>query len=613
MVASVGSISIDLSTNAQKFATGFKSAATTVESQSARMAKSVAAVERGVSGIGSTLKTFVGGLAAGAGIAALASLGGAFEKLKETISEYDEIATNAKQSGLKADTYQALAFAAKQANVEQDAFNSSLTIFAKNAGLAEKGTGALYAGLQKLNPQLLQNIVNAKDQEERLKLVSDALAQTTDATQKAALAAVVFGKGGVEMARFLDQGRSSIDAIKKSAKDLGIIVPDELLARAGELDDKLDVLAKVIHVQLGEALINLAPGLTGAMQGFADLSKEINATSQAINNFVNNPSLENFAAILGDKIIPGSFIDKLSKGELIGRTPDVAELTTAIDFVKTKLAELQDQAAHGIDVHIEIDDATKSLDDLETQLRRIQIQAQAAANNSAGSIAALVESANKALSSTTTAAKPVLPNVTRYGGDPNKIELPDRSSSYQSNVNESGVGVRSYGADPYSKDTAEYTEDTADNVTSLDRNTKGYFRSLSSDMSGYTAQTNLVINKLSDVTAQAFAALPSSILAAVVQNNDSGATGTGKTMFGDSYDSQYGSYISSWGVGKVKRPGLTFPTTSSDGKYDTSVNVQQPGSDITLNYYAAAGESAETAKQRARDMYNELVLQASRA
>ncbi|RVC64048.1 hypothetical protein EN779_03030, partial [Mesorhizobium sp. M4B.F.Ca.ET.088.02.2.1] len=604
---------IDLSTNAQKFATGFKSAATTVESQSARMAKSVAAVERGVSGIGSTLKTFVGGLAAGAGIAALASLGGAFEKLKETISEYDEIATNAKQSGLKADTYQALAFAAKQANVEQDAFNSSLTIFAKNAGLAEKGTGALYAGLQKLNPQLLQNIVNAKDQEERLKLVSDALAQTTDATQKAALAAVVFGKGGVEMARFLDQGRSSIDAIKKSAKDLGIIVPDELLARAGELDDKLDVLAKVIHVQLGEALINLAPGLTGAMQGFADLSKEINATSQAINNFVNNPSLENFAAILGDKIIPGSFIDKLSKGELIGRTPDVAELTTAIDFVKTKLAELQDQAAHGIDVHIEIDDATKSLDDLETQLRRIQIQAQAAANNSAGSIAALVESANKALSSTTTAAKPVLPNVTRYGGDPNKIELPDRSSSYQSNVNESGVGVRSYGADPYSKDTAEYTEDTADNVTSLDRNTKGYFRSLSSDMSGYTAQTNLVINKLSDVTAQAFAALPSSILAAVVQNNDSGATGTGKTMFGDSYDSQYGSYISSWGVGKVKRPGLTFPTTSSDGKYDTSVNVQQPGSDITLNYYAAAGESAETAKQRARDMYNELVLQASRA
>ncbi|TIT88841.1 MAG: hypothetical protein E5W41_03120, partial [Mesorhizobium sp.] len=72
MPATVGSISIDLSTNAQKFASGFKSAATTVESQSARMAKSVAAVERNVASIGGTLKTFVGGLAAGAGVAAIA-------------------------------------------------------------------------------------------------------------------------------------------------------------------------------------------------------------------------------------------------------------------------------------------------------------------------------------------------------------------------------------------------------------------------------------------------------------------------------------------------------------------------------------------------------------
>ncbi|MDG4889286.1 hypothetical protein [Mesorhizobium sp. WSM4887] len=37
------------------------------------------------------------------------------------------------------------------------------------------------------------------------------------------------------------------------------------------------------------------------------------------------------------------------------------------------------------------------------------------------------------------------------------------------------------------------------------------------------------------------------------------------------------------------------------------------GSDITLNYYASAGESTETAKQRAREMYNELTLQAARS
>ncbi|RUX05473.1 hypothetical protein EOA30_12180 [Mesorhizobium sp. M8A.F.Ca.ET.059.01.1.1] len=87
MVATIGSIAIDLSTNASKFADGFKSSATTVEQQTARMAKSVAAVEKGVTGIGVTLKNFGAGLAAGVGLAALGSLDGAFGKLKETISE----------------------------------------------------------------------------------------------------------------------------------------------------------------------------------------------------------------------------------------------------------------------------------------------------------------------------------------------------------------------------------------------------------------------------------------------------------------------------------------------------------------------------------------------
>src|SRR5690349_10505345 len=129
MVATVGSISIDLSTNASKFATGFKSSATTVEQQSSRMAKSVAAVERQTALMAGTLKNFGTGLAAGAGLAAIASLGGAFDKLKETISEYDEIATNAKTTGLQTDTFQALSFAAKQANISQDSFNSALNIF----------------------------------------------------------------------------------------------------------------------------------------------------------------------------------------------------------------------------------------------------------------------------------------------------------------------------------------------------------------------------------------------------------------------------------------------------------------------------------------------------
>ncbi|MBZ9909008.1 hypothetical protein LB557_23650 [Mesorhizobium sp. BR115XR7A] len=608
MAATVGSISIDLVTNANSFASGFKSSAQTVEQQSARMAKSVAAVEKGVIGIGTTLKNFGVGVAAGVGLAALGSLSGAFQTLKQTISEYDEIATNAKQTGLKSDTFQALSFAAKQANIEQESFNTSLTIFAKNAGLAEKGTGALYSGLIKLNPQLLQNILNAKDQEERLKLVSDALAQTTDATQKAALAAVVFGKSGVEMARFLDQGRASIEAMKKTAQGLGIIVPDSLLQKAGELDDKLDLLSQVIHVQLGEALINLAPLLVDATAGFADFSKQINTTAASLENFVNNPSwanLENLVVALGgEKFREGSILDRLAKGNLApGGAEDVAQLTKGIDFLTTKIAELQAQAEQGANVKLEIADATASLNDLESQLHRIQATAEEALNNPAGSFDNLL----KSMGGTAPAASPgVLPNVTRYGGDPNKITLPGAGAPVvQNNANGSGVSVTKYNSE-----TADNTGETADNVSTLDKNTKSYLRGLSNDIGGYSSQTNVTISKLSDVVRGNIGGLSSSILSLLTAGGGpgkAGGIGGGAYAFGDSFDPNVGSYISSWGIGSVKRPSVNFPTTSSDGTYNQDVSVAQPGSPITLNYHAAAGESTQTAKQNARAMFDELV------
>ncbi|OBQ68909.1 hypothetical protein EFV37_29165 [Mesorhizobium loti] len=636
MVATVGSISIDLSTNAAKFADGFKSSATTVEQQSARMAKAVGTVEKGVNSVGATLKNFGAGLAAGAGLTAIASLSGAFDKLKETISEYDKIASDAKTTGLKTDTFQALAFAAKQANIEYDSFNSSLDIFAKNSGLAERGQGALYAGLKNLNPQLLQAILNTKDQEERLKLVSDAMANTSDATQRAALSTVIFGKGGIEMARILEQGRASIEKFKQSAREMGIIIPDELLQRAGELDDKLDLLSKVISVQLGQALINLAPILVGSIQGFADFSKELNNTAAVIDNFINNPSLANFAKIFGEGSIKNG-LDGLAESS----HRSTAAIQADIEQVQQTLDNLRKDAAVGLDVTVQTDRAQEDLKALQEELRRTSIAAQAAANNASGAFDEMLKSmgnigaaAPKSLPTVTgyRSGTSGPPSVTQYGPGSSDLGLIDRSSRSDDTV-VNGVRVRKYGGyqsnpanfltehtDQYgakifdsSKSTASYTQQTADNVSKLDSNTKDYLSSLSRDIGGYSQQQSIAISRLSQVVGASMQQLNSYALAALVHNNDSGATGTGKTMFGDSFDSQYGSYISSWGVGKTTRPSVKFPTTSSDGNYGTSVNVQQPGNPITFNYTAAPGVSNETAKQQALDMYYTMTTAAARA
>ncbi|WP_192355576.1 hypothetical protein [Mesorhizobium mediterraneum] len=183
-------------------------------------------------------------------------------------------------------------------------------------------------------------------------------------------------------------------------------------------------------------------------------------------------------------------------------------------------------------------------------------------------------------------------------------------------MNGSGVNVTKFGGD-YDRsagETAANTEETSDNVSTLDRNTKSYLSSLSSDIGGYSAQTNLVINKLSDVTAQAFGMLSQSVIAALVLKNDSSSGGSGGGgLFGDAISPNGSSYISSWGRRILKKASYQLSPTSDDGRFDTSVSVSQPGTSITLNYQAAPGESERTARQRAREMYDELLLQSARS
>ncbi|WP_192355575.1 hypothetical protein [Mesorhizobium mediterraneum] len=431
MVATVGSISIDLSTNANKFATGFKSAATTVDRESARMSKAVAgfgAASRAASGV---LSGFVGGIVAGGALAALTSLGGALGKAREALSDFEAIANEARVTGLKTDMFQAISFGALEADVSQEKLNAGLEIFAKNVGLAQVGTGALYSKLKELNPELLRAVLSTEDQGERLKLVADAMRDTTDATQKAALATAVFGKGGIELVRVLDGGGKALDDFKRRAADLGLIIPDDLLQRAGELDDKLEVLAKVIDVNLNQALVNAAPFLVSASEGMGRLAKEINGISIAIDEFDKNPSLENFSKILGLELIKGGFADKArnafnSLGEASHRATE--EIKADIAEIQLKLADLKVQAEAGFIVDLETDRAVEDLKFLQDELRRTQAVGVTAANEIRASFAqAFRESENasmKALDAYRTAAPKPLPTVTRYGGDPNEIELP---------------------------------------------------------------------------------------------------------------------------------------------------------------------------------------------
>lgn len=232
-------------------------------------ARSVAAFGKGLAFGG------LGGLAGLAGGAAI------IQKTTDAIADFDAIAKKARDAGLDSDFYQAITFGAGEASISQDKLNTALTAFTRNAGLAAAGKGELVEKLKVLNPELLKSIQNAKTQEERFKLVAEAVRKAGSATEKAAIATSVFGEGGGELVRVLDKGADGLDAMADKAERLGLIVDRKLLQQAEELQNEYGNLTAVIDTQLKQAFIDLAPVLNDVARAAAQVAKFIAAIADS--------------------------------------------------------------------------------------------------------------------------------------------------------------------------------------------------------------------------------------------------------------------------------------------------------------------------------------------
>jgi hypothetical protein len=218
-------------------------------------------------------KSFAAGLVGP--VAGLLSVTAAINGTRAALEKFDGIAKMAKASGLDGEFFQGLAYHAKLGGVEVNELSASLNAFAKNAGMAAIGKGELVEKLKLLNPELLENIKLATSQEERIKLVADALAKETDASKRAALAAAAFGDAGVRMVEVFKDGASAIDTTVQKARALGIVVDREILASAEKLNDEFSTVVEIVDIKLKTALVNLGPVLVYLAGLVADIAADL--------------------------------------------------------------------------------------------------------------------------------------------------------------------------------------------------------------------------------------------------------------------------------------------------------------------------------------------------
>lgn len=587
MVATVGSISIDLSTNSAKFATGFKQNASTVDRESKRMSNAVGGIGKSFKSLTGLIGSFGAGLAGGAAFAGLTSFTGLIGRAREAIGRLDDIADRARTSGIGTDLLQSLEHGAQQAGLEVTDLAGGLSFFAKGMGQAAEGTGRLYSGLLKLNPELLRNVLNAKDQEERLRLVAEALDKTKDAAKRAALSAALFGD--VDFGRLFEGGAKAIDAMVQKAKDLDQVVSEDDIKRAGEYDTQLNDIEKSTGKAVDALVINLGPAIVATSKGFAagvtaigNYIAEMDKIGGALQRFVDNPNRKDLADFLfGPQGGPGAA--GAIRDALAGTEQSFEELRQeAIDTGK-ELAELYERKAEGFPVDDDINKTAGHLEYLNRKLHDVGKTARSTFDELRHADLAALNAAGDPPGPN----KPKLPNVigSNLGGgsiDPEIGEKIERAIEKETAA---------------TKQVVARASDVYRGVGQLDTHTASYFDRLGSTLEGGFRNMSQALQY--SVAANSGYATGGAGSFKYSGNNSGGSWAGRQMTFGGNADANADYYNSVFG-GRANRVGGVEDASSivSGGTTSGAVNVNIVVKPV-MEGTRLSGQSAAEIKQAA--------------
>jgi len=278
-------------------------------------------IERAMAGIGAKFNAFAAGAIAGLGIQQIATAA------QTAIKSIADIADAAQRLGLTTNEYQDMAFAAQLAGVETDKLAVGLKKLAVNSSEAARGNGTLGEILKLNNVSIRDANGNLLSQVEILKTVAELVRNAASEQDQAAIAQAAFGKSGIDLLTFLQDGAAGVARAMESANNDIKKFTAEQIAAAGKFDDQIDILIQNITVGLKGAFVDLAPDV----QRFVDTSVQefefLSAKAQELGAMIASIFGSAPAAAAGK----GDLASGLTSSGLKVSTTDGASLAGSVD------------------------------------------------------------------------------------------------------------------------------------------------------------------------------------------------------------------------------------------------------------------------------------------
>lgn len=229
--------------------------------------------------IGSSLRSAAGQFLAFAGVTA--SVGAALSALKGAIDLADETRDLSIRLGVSTETLSEFRYAAQQTGTDMDALGKGMKILSKNAAAALNPISSQAKVFDALGIKVTDASGNLKQLDDLIPEIAEKFKGLEDGTTKAALAQALFGKSGLELTEFLNQGADGLQTMADKARALGIVINEETADAADKFNDDLaDLKASAggLALQVAQELLPAVDDLVVSMKDFVsdgDNAKDI--------------------------------------------------------------------------------------------------------------------------------------------------------------------------------------------------------------------------------------------------------------------------------------------------------------------------------------------------
>ena len=271
MAITAEQLNVILSAKDKQFAKAMQDNAKRVERFSKRSQKGLGKTTKSFNKMSKAAKGLVAALAGAALVAGAKKL---VDKVKQVTAELDEIGKMADNIGLSTDALQELRTIAESSGMTFQEFTKGFAKFSVSVGEAATGTGEAVQAFKTLGIRLTTASGATKNAEALFNELSDALKDVKNDSDKASIAADLFGqKVGIKMLNLLRNGSAGMAKMRREARELGIVIDEDLIRSAEDAQTKLDLMSRVISANLNSALITLAPQLVTASTKLAEFAK----------------------------------------------------------------------------------------------------------------------------------------------------------------------------------------------------------------------------------------------------------------------------------------------------------------------------------------------------